>query len=428
MVFNTAIYNLCMETLLLLFTNFSFISIEQTIKYILNIVQKEDPKFSIDAYTGKLVLYTSILLWMPFSLNIINKIGARPAIIIATILHLSYGVQFLYIANWSYLLGCILVGCGNTLLTLATKRYFAQNSSDLTILKFVAMSVILALLEGCSRYSYFFFRFPERHINESKRREFFYICLESYILAVVFSFTLFKAVFNTPNEETVKETFSIVFSLLRRKDTWLMVPIVMYGAFNRIWREFRLNGIFFTKKMKHAPSAMRVIAEINVIGILCSAINGLVLTFAGTKITSLTRGYDFPLVLLGFVFDLMQMLMDVVNLPDSSPHGETDEEGMITSNYIIALFSEVIGSIMCLCIIKSKTGMLFKMYSLHVSHAFVMARCFQTVGSVISLVLIHFVGFYFMTLFTISWGVFSVATFSLCEINFRHSSEYLNVR
>lgn len=397
----------------------SYNSIQVSLKYILDALEQEDPSFYIDAYTGKLVLFTFNVIWTPFASIVVNKIGPRPSLVLVICCHLYYGIQFLFIMNWTYLIGCAVIGTSNAFFSVAGGRYLAQNSTELTIARNSAISLMLQAMQGIIRYFYFYFRFKHENISAEDRREFYTVFVFSYFISLIFAFSLLKAVNNEPVKETMKESFETLFALLRRRDMWLMIPTLVYLGLNASWGTLRLNGIVFTKMMIYAPSPMRIIAELGAIQVLCTLINGLVLSLCDQKIMVMTNGYHYPVVIFGFAFNLFQMIIDFLNLPDESPHGYTDDKGLVEPSYIFAVISSFFGGLSSMCIQTRKAAMLLILFKDRIAHAYAVSHFFAIVGAIIPLVLIHVTGFYWITFVAIVSAIVCVSCFCVCETDLR---------
>lgn len=413
-MFHLAIYNIFMIGMVSFFLSCSFQALQFTLKYMLEAVSEDDETFTIDAYTGRVISFTVTLLLCPFVPVMINKIGPRPSVIIAITCHLLYGLQFLLIRNWLYIVGSMVVGMGITTMWIAQGRFIAQNSTETTIGRNASIFNILANVHGFIRFAYFYFQFPEE-MGKKERTEFYVIFNLCYVVALVVSLFLLKAKYNKPVKEPLLKSLLKLFTLLVRRDMLLLMPSVLYINVFATWVQFRLNGIIFTEGMTEEQAPMKRFAEIGSISLACTVFTGLILSLFDKKIMVLTRGHHYPIVLIGFFLHVLQMVMDFINLPDDSPLGKTSEEGIIKPNYILALIATAVGGLSGPSIFSRKEALLLILCQDDIAHGHALNRVYLSLGVVIPNTLIHWIGFYWMTCITLFTGLISVVSFYACE-------------
>lgn len=394
----------------------AFSNIQVTLKFILNTITATDPTFFVDAYTGILSIFSVTAVLTPFTSPLTNKLGPRPMMIIATVCLLFYGLQFFFLGNEVYILGCVICGMGTAFIWIAQGRFVAQNSTDKNIARNVALFITLSTSQMLVGNLYLYFSHPDVNIRDHKRYEIYGVSTAFFGTAVLCACCLLKAKYNVPAKETLKESFVNLFSLLKRKDVWLLVPSMMYINVINGMVSFHLNGIVFTERIQGTPSPIRKIAENSLVYGVCSTITGTLLVVFDKEIT---KHYHFPVVICAYSMHVIGLVLDFLNLPDSSIHQKTWDYAIIESNYILALCTSAVYGLSGPAIMSRKDAMLLHLCRDNIAHAHAISRLFVSVGAVIPMGLVHVVGLYWMTLVTAVAGLTAVGCFCVCEIDYR---------
>ncbi|KAJ4443939.1 hypothetical protein ANN_05728, partial [Periplaneta americana] len=313
---------------------------------ILESINAEDPSFEGDGYTSLAVIYAVFAVCNWLAPSIISVTGPKIAMLIGAVTYCLFIASFLLPRTWLLYLASCVMGFGAAVIWTGQGNYLTLNSDSTTISR--NSGIFWAMLQASmflgNLFVYFQFQ-GKTQIDADTRLIVFIVLLVVAAVGIVFLLLLRPAQRADGELERREEggplnALKRAFVLLLTKEMLLLSITFFYtGIELSFFSGVYSPSIGFTKRM--GENVKQLVGLSGIFIGLGEVVGGAFFGIMGPK--TIRWGRD-PIVMVGFLIHMASFFLIFLNLPNSSPFGDTDEAAFITSNaYVAILCSFLLG-------------------------------------------------------------------------------------
>jgi hypothetical protein len=381
--------------------------------------------------------------------SVVSVLGPKVSMMVGGVPYLLFIGSFLRPMTWTLYTGSVLVGLGASVLWTAQGNYLTLNSDQDTITR--NSGLFWALLQ-CSLlignlYVYIAFK-GDIDISPDMRTT-LYLILSCVCLGGVVLFIVLFCLRST--SEVTSPDFKQIPGTDRRESLYgeITEPIIREEEMEREgpWQAFRNSlHLLATKQMLllavgFAYTGLHLTFFSGVYGTCVGHTLNLgndaksYIGFCGMFIGvgEITGGLAFsifgkrtnkygrdPIVLLGFIVNTCAYYLIFLNLPDSSPFGNTNDSAHIKSNVTVAVISAYLLGLGDSCYNTQMFSILGDVYQTNSSQAFALFKFMQSLTAAAGFFYSNHVSLQWQLLILVVTNVLAVATFIPVEWNNMH--------
>ncbi|RZF42180.1 hypothetical protein LSTR_LSTR004329 [Laodelphax striatellus] len=340
-LFNVIYLGICF--MLLFAADFTVANMQKT---LISSISDERPDFVVEGYTVLGVLYSmfTVTLWMAPS--IVAVIGIRSSFLFASVGYTLYIVAFNVEEAWAIYGGAMLCGLGAGILWTAEGKYLVQNSDQRLMARNVGIFWVFFALSTFYGNIYAYFELEGKiYIDKATRH------LLIYVLTGISSVSIFMFILLRPAkkdqeiaENELKEgpltALKKTWAVFTTKDMLILCIMFLYVGMQQAF----VTGIYspcigFTLQFGTVSKQLVPLSG------LCSGVGSLIggstQILMSDKISKYKAGRSVA-ALVGFAAQLLAFSLILLNLPNSSVFGNTNELAIIESSTYIALTCSVL--------------------------------------------------------------------------------------
>ncbi|CAH0547995.1 unnamed protein product [Brassicogethes aeneus] len=373
---------------MLIFTAFQTMGNIQ--KTILDSVHQEDNSFNGDGYVSLAIIYAvmSICNWLAPSA--INMTGPRFAMFYGGLTYLFFIMTFLIPKEWLLYFASSVIGTGAALIWTGQGNYLTLNSSKATMSR--NSGVFWAMLQFSMFVGnlFVFIKFKgQDKIDEASRTVVIWTLSGISVAGLVVVALLPRAPKTDqsendnelPMEETHDgpvQTLKKAVNLFCTKNMLLLSVTFCYtglslGFFSGVYG----SCLGFTKSFADRKELVGLSGIFIGVG---EVLGGATFGILGAKTNKWGRD---PIVIGGFILHTVAYFLIFLNLPNSSPFGDTNEKAFITSIKAVALFCSFLLGLGDACYNTQIYSILGGVYSKNSAAAFAIFKFTQSVAAAI---------------------------------------------
>ncbi|XP_049835274.1 UNC93-like protein MFSD11 [Schistocerca gregaria] len=313
-------------------------------KTVLDSIQADDPEFRGDGYTSLAVIYAVFAVCNWLAPSIISVVGPRLTMVIGGITYALFILTFLLPKTWLLYVASCVIGFGAAIIWTGQGNYLTLNSDSSTISR--NSGIFWAMLQASMFFGnlFVYFKFQGKtHIDHETRMVVFIVLIVLAAVGIVFLLVLRPAE-RADGEMVGKDTtgpltaLKKAFRLFFTKDMMLLTLTFFYTGIELSF----FSGVYgpsvgFTLQI--GPNAKQLVGLSGIFIGVGEVTGGLLFGILGHK--TIRWGRD-PIVIMGFVIHLLSFFLIFLNLPNSAPFQDTNDEAYISSSAYIAMFCSLL--------------------------------------------------------------------------------------
>ncbi|XP_049940145.1 UNC93-like protein MFSD11 [Schistocerca serialis cubense] len=313
-------------------------------KTVLDSIQADDPEFRGDGYTSLAVIYAVFAVCNWLAPSIISVVGPRLTMVIGGITYALFILTFLLPKTWLLYVASCVIGFGAAIIWTGQGNYLTLNSDSSTISR--NSGIFWAMLQASMFFGnlFVYFKFQGKtHIDHETRMVVFIVLIVLAAVGIVFLLVLRPAE-RADGEMVGKDTtgpltaLKKAFRLFFTKDMMLLTLTFFYTGIELSF----FSGVYgpsvgFTLQI--GPNAKQLVGLSGIFIGVGEVTGGLLFGILGHK--TIRWGRD-PIVIMGFVIHLLSFFLIFLNLPNSAPFQDTNDEAYISSSAYIAMLCSLL--------------------------------------------------------------------------------------
>ncbi|XP_028129940.2 UNC93-like protein MFSD11 [Diabrotica virgifera virgifera] len=374
---------------MLVFTAFQTMSnIQQTIT---DSIVKDDPTYDGDAYYSQAIIYGFFSLFNWSAPSVVSIIGPKFSMFLGGTVYVAFILQFLAPKAWGMYLCSALLGIGAAMIWTGQGNYLTLNSTKKYITRNSGIFWALLQLSMFVGNTFVFFAFKGKTEVDKSTRTFVIITLAAIgAVGLIVLFVLPKAFKEEEDEEeeveeakpqgpveaflgSVRLFFTMRMFLLNFAFLYTGLEL---GFFSAIYS----SCLGFTKNFENRKELVGISGIFMGLG---EVLGGGIFGIFGHK--TVKWGRD-PVVSTGFLLHILAFVLIFLNLPNNSPFADTDDNAIITSNAILAIFCSFLLGLGDSIYNTQIFSLLGTVYADNSAPAFAIFKFSQSLGAVITFV------------------------------------------
>ncbi|XP_015123665.1 UNC93-like protein MFSD11 [Diachasma alloeum] len=398
---------------MLVFTAFQTMgNIEKT---ILDSIAKDDDSFHGNAYTSLAIIYAALAICNWLAPSFISMTGPRIAIFVGSCCYAFFIATFLLPSSGLLYTASAILGFGGSLVWTGHGQYLTENSDSETMSRNSGLfwAVFQSSMFTGNLFVYFMFTDPE--IDGPTRKIVFWVLTSLAIVGVAVLAILRKppqrlslgeaeGVSSHDKELAMPEprrqagcaaawsAFRDALSLcITPKMLLLSLTFIYTGVGLTFFSGIYSSSIGFTEAMGEKRKSLVGLSGICIgVGeVLGGAIFGML---ASRGPSTLGKCTGWPVVVIGFFVTLFAYISAFINLPNTSPFKDTNDEAYIVPSPILAMAGSLTLGFGDACYNTQIYSLLGVVYAKDSAPAFALFKFTQSVAAAISFVYSNHVG------------------------------------
>lgn len=413
--------NVILIGLAFLFVFTAFQTMGNIQKTILDSISDEDSSFKGDGYISMAVIYAVMAICNWTAPSVISLVGPRIAMIFGAITYLLFILSFLLPLTWLLYVASSVIGVGAAMIWTGQGNYLTLNSTPATISR--NSGIFWAMLQASlfigNLFVYFQFEGKER-IDKDTRT------VTIVVLSAIAAAGIVVMVFlprpprsadesssssaPLPPPEGPLEALKGAWNLFTTKRMLLLCVTFFYtGIELSFFSGVYSSAVGFTKNLENSKQLVGMSGIFIGLG---EVLGGALFGILGEK----TRrwGRD-PIVMAGFVIQVLGFFLIFLNLPDASPFEDTYDEAFITSSAPLAIFCSFLLGFGDACFNTQIYSTLGGVYKDNSASAFAIFKFTQSIASAASFFYATYVGLYIQLGILLVLAVLGTVTYVLVE-------------
>lgn len=407
---------------MLVFTAFQTMgNIEKT---VLDSIKTDDPNFTGDGYTSLAIIYFVFALCNWLAPSMISILGPRVTMIFGGVIYGLFIASFLTPHTWLLYLASALIGVGAAAIWTGQGTYLTLNSDSTTISR--NSGLFWAMLQ-CSMFFgniFVFYAFQgKQHIDQATRTLVFIVLVSVCGVGIIVLLLLPRA--RTADGEMIPRPDSAplralkgAVSLFTTREMLLLCVTFLYTGFElSFYSGVYSASIGFTTKFSDAKQLVGLSGIFIGLG---AVLGGVTFGLLGSK--TVRWGRD-PIVIFGFIIHIVSFFIIFLNLPNTSPFGDTTESAYIESSAFLAILCSLLLGLGDSCFNTQILSILGDMYAEDSAPAFAIFKFTQSLSAAASFFYSSQLGLYIQIFLLAGWATVGTITFCIVEgINRRSQS------
>ncbi|XP_054283859.1 UNC93-like protein MFSD11 isoform X3 [Macrosteles quadrilineatus] len=417
MIFDKRLLNVTVLGLafMLIFTAFQTMgNIEKT---VLDSITRDDPTFTGNGYTSLAIIYTVFALCNWLAPSLISVLGPRVTMLLGGIIYLLFIASFLYPQTWLLYAASGMLGAGAAAIWTAQGCYLTLNSDANTISR--NSGIFWAMLQSSMFLGNTFVSLVfqgKAEIDAGSRHLVFTVLCVVAGLGVVVLAVLPRP--RTHDGECTPQTNEGPLNALKSAGSLFVTKEMLLLCVTFLYTGFELSfycGVYsscigFTKEF--GDSAKTLVGMSGIFIGVGEVLGGVVFGLMGSRTNRWGRD---PIVILGFIIHVVAFFSIYLNLPNTSPFGETVDKAHIQSSAFLAILGSLMLGLGDSCFNTQILSILGGMYPDDSAPAFAIFKFTQSLSAAGSFFYSNQVGLYMQLYMLAAWGTAGTLTFCLVE-------------
>lgn len=385
-------------------------------KTIIDSIKQDDPSFTGDGYTSLAIVYAVFALFNWLAPPVISLFGPKVAMVFGGITYSIFIASFLLPRTWLLYFASVIIGTGAAMIWTGQGNYLTLNSTPATISR--NSGIFWAMLQASLFFGNIFVYFEfqgQTHIDEETRSLVMWVLLAVSLVGIVFLIFLPRPkadpdAVEQPNNGPVQALKDAAGLFITKRMILLSFTFFYTGIELSFFSGVYSSSIGFTQQF--GESAKELVGISGIFIGLGEVIGGLLFGILGSKFTRWGRD---PIIMGGFVIHLAAFFLIFLNLPNSAPFKDTNEEAFITSSAVLAIFCSFLLGFGDACFNTQIFSMLGGVFASNSAAAFAIFKFIQSVAAAICFFYASHVGLYIQLGILLFLDVVGTATFVSVE-------------
>jgi len=342
--------------------------------------------FSGDGFISLALIYAVFSLSNWFAPSVVALIGPRLTLVVGGIIYSLYIAQIAYPNNYLLYGGSVLIGIGAAVIWTAQGNFLTLNSDSGTMARNSGIFWAMLQMSMLIGNTFVFFQFAGKDDIDTKTRTVVTMTLLGVGVAGTLVFLLLRPTdaWSAGNDSTASggptAALKKAFAIFLTKDMILLSITNFYtGLLLTFWSGVYGPSIANTQDFGKAAKSLNGMHGIfvgvgEIIGGLGFGIFGHVLV---------KRGRD-PVIMLGFVCNMVAFFLAFINLPATAPMGLSTDHAYIASNPYLAIFTSFLLGFGDACYNTQIYSILGTLYSDDSAPAFALFKFVQSTSAAVA--------------------------------------------
>ncbi|KAK9693022.1 Ion channel regulatory protein UNC-93 [Popillia japonica] len=366
------------------------------IKTILQNISDEDPNFTGDGYTSLAIIYAvfAVLNWSAPS--VISIIGPKFAMVFGSVTYVLFILSFLVPRTWLLYVASVVIGIGAPMIWTGQGNYLTLCSTPATISR--NSGVFWAMLQASMFIGNLFVYIQFQGLDKIDKSTRSMPKIEENMV---------KPADNRGPIQALKDAGKLFFT---KNMLLLSITFFYMGVELSFYSGVYSPSIGFTKQLGDVSTQLVGLAGI-FIGV-GEVLGGALFGILGEK--TVRWGRD-PIIVGGFIVHVAAFFLIFLNLPNSSPFGNTTEEAFITTNAYLAIFCAFLLGLGDACFNTQVYSMLGDVFADDSPSGFAIYKFTQSVAAAACFFYSSYIGLYIQLGILLALAVFGTISFVLVE-------------